>query len=161
MEAGTLIDATGKLASPSPDYGGILYFGSIAAFLVIALVAEFLAAKRTRIWNPWLSFLSCTTVMFRLYWCVWLCTLRSKDLTPYIDHETERMKLLTSFIFFVFTIFFVPFVLLATGRVWQDRQKSGVVLSVLRLVPVIGLTYLFLKTLVFAVGFVASIQTSL
>jgi hypothetical protein len=161
MVGGTLSRATGEFVPPPPDYGVIIYFGAIAAFLIIALVAEFMATERTRRWNPWLSFLSGTTVMFRLYWCAWLFTLRPKDLKPYIDHETERMKLLTNLIFFVFTTFLIPFVLLAAGRVWQDRQKSGVVLSTFRLVPVIGLTYLFFKTLVFAVDFVARIKTSL
>ena len=93
METGERIAATGELAPPSPDYGVIMFLASIAAFLVIALVAEFVSTKRTQRWNPWISFLSGSTVMFRLYWCAWLCTLRSKDLTPYVDHETERMRL--------------------------------------------------------------------
>jgi len=161
MKTGQLIVDMGELMPPTPAYGVIIFFASIAAFLVIALVAEFVGTKRTQTWNPWISLLSGSTVMFRLYWCAWLYTLRSKDLTPYVDHETERMKLLTNFILFVFTAFFAPFVLLAAGRVWEDRQKCGVVLSAFRLVPVIGLSYLFLKTLVFAVGFVDNIQTSL
>lgn len=143
------------------DLGVVRFLSPLAWFLVLAIAAELLVSKRAHDGNPWVALLSAITVFFRLYWVVWTVTLRQKDLTPFVDHETARMILLADLFLFIVTAIFIPFFAFSLGRIWSQRKVCGVMRSIYRTVPVCGMAYLFVSTLALALKFIGNMRTTL
>jgi hypothetical protein len=133
----------------------------LAFWLLVAIVSEWVATRKTYEWSPWLTATSLLTVLFRIYWIAWTVTFQIKDLTPIVDPETLRDKMLISLFLFFAAASFAPVATLGVRRVWIERDKCGRSLTVVRAVPVAAMTYLFLTTLILAVRVVSRLATSL
>ena len=137
------------------------YLTPLAVWLIVAIVTEWFATRKTHEWSPWLTAISLLTVLFRLYWIVWILTFRNTDLTPVANPATLREKMLIELFLFFASTAFVSVATLAFRRVWVERQKCGRWLMVARILPVTAMAYLFISTLIVALRVVSEIRTSL
>jgi len=130
-------------------------------FIILAIVLEFIANRKTKDSNIWVTFLSGITVLFRLYLLAWMITLRQKDLSPIFDTESFREVMLIKLFLVSMTAVFIPIFALTIGKIWAQIKICGKFQSIMRLIPVFGMCYLFLKSLIFTINFVATFEFSL
>jgi hypothetical protein len=134
----------------------VRYLAPLAKFIIFAIVVEFIANRKTRDWNFWVSFMCGITVMFRLYLLAWITTIQPYNLQSEIDASFFRDAMLIKLFLFLMTSFFVPISALALGKVWTQQKKCGVTQSLARLVPILGMIYLFVRSFLYTVNFVNS-----
>lgn len=137
------------------------YFKPLAVWLIVGIVTEWFAARKTHEWNPWLTAVSLLTVLFRLYWTAWMLTFRIIDPADGGDPEAFRERTLLRLVLFFACSAFAPMAVLAFRRVWLERRQCGRLRTVLRAVPVAAMVCLFLSTCALAIRVFNQIGTTL
>jgi hypothetical protein len=139
-------------------YGIGAFLSPVAIWLLVAIVVEVVAFRKTRETNPWLPVSFFVVTMFRLYWIAWITTLRIRDATGNFDSETAREKLLISMFVFFVTAVLIPAVVMMCHHAWSKREECGIICTIARLIPCAGVTYIFFSHLVLATRFIAKMN---
>ena len=135
------------------------YLRPLFFWLLVAIIVEWIACKRSREWNAWLTIMAVSVVFFRLYWIFWVSTIRIPDMVETYDIFWIREKTMLTLFLSLSLTGFTPAVVMSLVKVWSTRKRCGRWLSLARTAPVFALAYLFFMTIFHVMGIMSRINT--
>ncbi|MFT7619072.1 MAG: hypothetical protein ACI97A_002720 [Planctomycetota bacterium] len=134
------------------DWSSGIPLSFMALCLLWAIVAEGLAFRKSRAINPWTPVSVLVLGMLQVYWLGWhLVGPAQEDPATYTpDQKSQYATYLALFAFM-----FLPIMIMMFRHLQRTRLHVGVAISLFRLIPCAGVSFMFFRHLLMASEFMS------